>query len=44
LPTSLTIDLTLLTRGYTPWRPDAVMSTITQSREIQIFKDCHLMQ
>ena len=39
LPTSLTYII-LLTRGYSPWRPDAVMSTnTTKSTFISIFKD-----
>ena len=41
LPTSLTYIL-LWTRGYTPWRPDAVMSTPGGANTVpgaQIFKD-----
>ena len=39
LPTSL-IYIILLTRGYSPWRPDAVMSTnIILFLFILIFKD-----
>ena len=40
LPTSL-IYIILLTRGYTPWRPEAVMSTtrsVNKSR-YWVFKD-----
>jgi len=42
LPTSL-IYIVLSTRGCSPWRPDAVMSTTWHNRELlpRIFKDRH---
>ena len=42
LPTSL-IYIILSTRGCSPWRPDAVMSTTWQDRKLlpHIFKDRH---